>query len=454
MSDVIRLRQDGRGALLPVACKLTGGVSTRFATQDDFAWIDALQKQNSRCVGFRREVEIRKRIETRDILVAEVDGTADFTDGADQAGELLKSLSSAQSVVHAGSVPAGYCMGVDKYMQQGHVGIIYQMCVSRTFRRSLVAATLLQARLDTSAYGTTLYSCWCRQDLEANRFWEAMGFVPVAFRAAGRSTVERLEKKGGAKGGRSGVSGGSRASGAVHIFWQKRVRAGDTRTAWWYPYETRGGAMMEGRVCLPIPPGVHWSAVMPAVLPGDEQRERALKALEDEAKAATQTATRLARGAKPAKSSKPGASKSASGGVVRPAKRRAGPVSAGGFGVGVKVGGVLGETDATADAQRAAAEHAERRATEAEALIAREGAEAAKAKLKAARRANDPALVAHARELRDKWQEHVAANPAMLEDKAAGKYDVSRALGVGGADASLCSAGGLRGVDQPKRLAA
>ncbi|MEM1098778.1 MAG: hypothetical protein AAGH92_08310 [Planctomycetota bacterium] len=451
MSDVLRVRDNGRNGLLPVECKLPGGVSTRFATQDDFAWIDALQKENSKCVGFRREVEIRKRIETRDILVAEVDGTADFTDGAGRAGELPESVSSAQSVVHAGSVPTGYCMGVDKYMQQGHVGIIYQMCVSRTFRRSLVAATLLQARLDTSAYGTTLYSCWCRQDLEANRFWEAMWFVPVAFRAAGRSTVERIGKKGGAKGGRSGTSG---TSGAVHIFWQKRVRAGDTRTAWWYPYETRGGAMMEGRVCLPIPPGVHWSAVMPTVLPGDEQRERELKALEDEANAATKAATQLARRAKPAKSSKPGASKSAGGGVARSAKRRAGPVSAGGFGVGVKVGGVLGETDATADAQRAAAEHAERRATEAAALIARQEAEAAKAKLRAARRANDPALVAHARELRDKWQEHVAANPAMLEDKAAGKYDVSRALGVGGADASRYASGGLRGVDQPKRLAA
>lgn len=389
MSDVIRVRETRQDALLPVQCKLPGGVASRFARQDDFGWIDALQSANSKCVGFRRESEIRGRIESRDVLVAEAE------DGS-------------------GVVPAGYCMGVDRYMQQGHVGIIYQMCVDPAYRRSLVAASLLQARFDTSAYGTTLYACWCRQDLAANEFWEAMGFVPVAFRAAGRSTIEKLRKKGQAQGG-------------VHIFWQKRVRAGDDSTSWWYPYETRGGAMMESRVCLPIPPGVHWSAVMPAVLPGSEQREREVKLLEDAAQQAKKAAAAAAK-----RVSRRGSKKAKRGGaeVVKASARNVGPVRAGGFGAGVMVGGVPGDTDAAAEAQRAWVRAEAQKAEEAAALDAQREAEAAKAKLKAARRKNDPTLVAHARELRDKWQEHVASNPAMIEDKAAGKYDVSRTLGA------------------------
>ena len=39
----------------------------------------------------------------------------------------------------------------------------------------------------------------------------------------------------------------------------------------------------------------------------------------------------------------------------------------------------------------------------------------------------DPKLIAAARELRDRWVDHVARNPGILA--AAGKYDVSRALG-------------------------
>ncbi|MEM1444650.1 MAG: hypothetical protein AAGF84_01215 [Planctomycetota bacterium] len=339
-------------------------------------------------------------------------------------------------------LPAGYCMGVDKYMQQGHVGIIYQMCVPRKFRRSLVAASLLQARFDTSAYGTTLYSCWCRQDLDANRFWEAMGFVPIAFRAAGRSTLEKMKKKQGT------------TRGGVHIFWQKKVRAcdqnacgvGDTSGGWWYPYETRGGAMMAGRVCLPIPPGVHWSEVMPAVLPGSEERERELKLLED----AAQQAKKAAR---PRKGSRP--VKQAPRGDAAVIKRATGPVSAGGFGVGVKVGDAVGQPDAAAEAQKAAAAEVEQQTNVAEALEAQRAAEAAKAEFKAARRKNDPFLVAHARELRDKWQEHVAENPALLENKSAGKYDVTRTLGPAQVDLALGAGCELAGPDDVvQRIAA
>ncbi len=73
-------------------------------------------------------------------------------------------------------------------------------------RRALVGATLLKAMFERSAWGCKLYCCWCAQDIAANHFWEAMGFVPLAFRT------------------------GSRGKGRIHIFWQKRIRRGDTRT--------------------------------------------------------------------------------------------------------------------------------------------------------------------------------------------------------------------------------
>lgn len=54
--------------------------------------------------------------------------------------------------------------------------------------------------------------------------------------------------------------------------------------------------------------------------------------------------------------------------------------------------------------------------------------DAAKKALKASQRKNDPELVAYARELRERWQEHVGANPMMIEDKCRGRYAVGRLL--------------------------
>src|SRR5262249_35034191 len=100
---------------------------------------------------------------------------------------------------------------------------------------------------DRAAWGCKLFCCWCAQDIEANRFWESMGFVPLAFRA------------------------GSESKRRTHIFWQKRIRQGDATTPWWFPAETKGGALMEDRLVFPIPPGTHWSEAKPIVLPRDTQ---------------------------------------------------------------------------------------------------------------------------------------------------------------------------------------
>jgi hypothetical protein len=95
--------------------------------------------------------------------------------------------------------------------------------------------------------------------LEANHFWESIGFVPLAFRAGSRGQAQ----------------GGRRKEGRIHIFWQKRIREGDVSTPYWFPSKTDGGALKEKRIVLPIPPGTHWSDAKPMVVPGFEGAEQA-----------------------------------------------------------------------------------------------------------------------------------------------------------------------------------
>jgi hypothetical protein len=137
----------------------------------------------------------------------------------------------------------GFVIGTDRYFKRDDCGIIYQVCVAPGARRGLVGAALVKAMFDRAAYGCRLFCCWCAQDLEANEFWESLGFVPLAFRA------------------------GSRGKGRVHIFWQKRICAGDTTTPYWFPSQTAGGSIREDRLVLPIPPGTHWRDAKPIILP-------------------------------------------------------------------------------------------------------------------------------------------------------------------------------------------
>ena len=71
---------------------------------------------------------------------------------------------------------------------------------------------------------------------------------------------------------------GSEKKGRVHIFWQKRIRAGDEATPWWFPSKTSGGSIREDRIVIPIPPGTHWDDAKPILLPGDDADAKALPA--------------------------------------------------------------------------------------------------------------------------------------------------------------------------------
>jgi hypothetical protein len=216
-------------------------ISIRPATMDDLPFIDGLQKIHTKQVGWMPTKQFEGKIKLGHVLVAEEPSPLPSPDP--QAGSPGE-----------GAERVGYCIGNDQYFKRDDVGIIYQMNVVPGKQRGFVGASLLKAQFERSAYGCKLYCCWCAQDIEANHFWESLGFVPLAFRA------------------------GSRGKGRVHIFWQRRIREGDTTTPYWFPSQTNSGSIREDRLVLPIPPETHWSDAKPLILPGDAGDSQALPA--------------------------------------------------------------------------------------------------------------------------------------------------------------------------------
>ena len=190
-------------------------IAIRPATMSDLPFIDRLQKMHSKMVGWMPTKQLEGKIGAGNVIVA-----------VDEASQTV-----------------GYCIGQDQYFKRDDVGIIYQMNVVPDRQRSLIGAMLVKAMFERAAYGCRLFCCWCAQDIEANYFWESLGFVPLAFRA------------------------GSRDKGRVHIFWQRRIREGDESTPYWFPAQTTSGSIREDRLVLPIPPGVHWNSEMPRIIP-------------------------------------------------------------------------------------------------------------------------------------------------------------------------------------------
>jgi hypothetical protein len=337
---------------------------------DDLAFIDALQKKHTNMVGWMPTKQLEGKIKLGHVIVAEEEN-AGVRVGVrvrvrpDEEGAVASdpnpnpnlNLNRPLHASPAARTPVGYCIGHDQYFKRDDVGIIYQLNVVPDRRRSLVGATLVKAMFDRAAYGCRLFCCWCAQDIEANHFWESLGFVPLAFRAGSRT---------------KGAGGTPR----VHIFWQRRIRAGDTgekATPYWFPAQTSSGSIREDRLVLPIPPGTHWKDAKPIVLPGDSPETKVLSA-ESEKKPRSKCTQDSGLGTRD--SSK----------------------------ASISTGGLR---FASPKAARGSSKEKPRRA--------------AKKTVK-----NDPRLVAAARELRDRWLEQVNANPSLLASDA--KYDVSRAL--------------------------
>jgi hypothetical protein len=202
-------------------------VCVRVATPADVPFIDRLQKMHTHMVGWMPGKQIEGKIALGQVLIAE----APSPDRAGTNGGPGEGVS------------VGYCVSQDSYMGRDDVGIIYQLNVLPLKQRHLIGALLIRSVFERAAYGCRLFCCWCAQDIQANYFWEAIGFVPLAFRT------------------------GSASKQRIHIFWQRRIREADETTPYWFPSQTKSGALRQDRLVLPIPMGTHWRDAKPIVLP-------------------------------------------------------------------------------------------------------------------------------------------------------------------------------------------
>jgi hypothetical protein len=319
-------------------------VFVRGAVEGDIAFIDYLQKMHGHMVGWFPTKQLEKNIADGHVLIAE---------------------DAAKNAV-------GYCIARDQYMKRDDVGIVYQLNVMPMKHRHLVGATLVKATFDRAAYGVRLFCCWCAQDIQANWFWESVGFIPLAFRT------------------------GSRGKQRIHIFWQRRIREGDETTPYWFPSQTQNGAVREDRLVIPIPPGTHWRDAKPVLLPGLPAPQPDLP-------------KQLPGGAlvKPRPEQPPGAriTKAAVAAIARSKSKHLAGVPAG----------------KAAIITRKGVKYVDRADAPAEEVIAKTKRE------KKPRQKNDPKFIAAARELRDRYIEQINQG-LLLPPSANGKYDVSRQL--------------------------
>jgi len=193
-------------------------VTVRPGTPADIPFMDSLQKIHTHMVGWMPTKQFEGKIALGHVIIA----------------------------MDEHKQPIGYCIGNDQYSGRDDLGIIYQLNVLPMKQRSLIGATLIKAMFDRAAYGCRLFCCWCAQDIQANYFWESIGFIPLAFRT------------------------GSRAKQRIHIFWQRRIRENDTTTPYWFPSQTKAGLIREDRLVLPIPIGTSWRDAKPLILPGTQ----------------------------------------------------------------------------------------------------------------------------------------------------------------------------------------
>jgi ribosomal protein S18 acetylase RimI-like enzyme len=319
------------------------GIAIRQATLADVPFMDSLQKQYNKQLGYFPTKQFEGYVALGAILIAEEKRSTDCADSTDLKNQSAQSAKSVDQPLRL-----GYVISRDRYLKRDELGVIYQLCVAPGTQRKLLGASLIAEVFSRSAYGCRLYCCWCAQDLSANYFWESLGFVPIAFRA------------------------GSAKKKRVHIFWQRRVHQDDVTTPYWYPSSTTGGAIAQDRLVFPIPPGVHWKDVQPIVLPGSAE--------------AAATRQRIG-GPKRSKTKAPPVLPSS---AIRCGGLRVGPVEL--------LPVVKEKVEAPLDAAR------ERKP---------------KAKC-------DPALVAKARELRDRWMDQLNRAAPALGD--GGKYEVGRLL--------------------------
>ena len=129
----------------------------RTATPADFAFVRSLQARNSNAVGFVPIEGVRNYLAAGCITITR--------ENDDQAGYLLARPRVAGAPFIRPIVQAAVCFDARR----------------RRHALSLVDDLARAAFIS----GQLLLQCWCREELEANDFWQAAGFIAVARRHQG-----------------------------------------------------------------------------------------------------------------------------------------------------------------------------------------------------------------------------------------------------------------------------
>jgi hypothetical protein len=325
-------------------------ITFRAGTLADVPFLDQLQKMHSHMVGWMPTKQMEGKIAAGQVLIAESRGSG-FGD------RVSGQMPSPESQNPNPEARVGYCISQDQYNGRDDVGIIYQLNVLPLKQRNLIGASLIKEVFDRAAYGCRLFCCWCAQDIQANYFWESIGFLPLAFRT------------------------GSASKQRIHIFWQRRIRADDEVTPYWFPSMTKSGAIREDRLVLPIPHGTHWRDAKPIILPGMQQTAQPALPPKREKKPFVQKIQPVVSPSRFLKETPPGKAAVVTGGKIRYLDR--------------------GDYVPPPEPEKPKRE--------------------ARPRPK-----NDPKLIAAVRELRDRWLERVNTGGFILE--APCKYNLTRAL--------------------------
>jgi N-acetylglutamate synthase-like GNAT family acetyltransferase len=124
----------------------------RTATSQDLAFIDDLQKKHAKAVAFRPRIALEN-----------------YTN----AGAITLALENDE--------PAGYLLANPQLRYQPEICPIFQAAVAMDAQRRhhgiALLATVAQA---AKAAGKLVIQANCREELEANEFWNAAGFEPIA----------------------------------------------------------------------------------------------------------------------------------------------------------------------------------------------------------------------------------------------------------------------------------
>ena len=127
--------------------------TTRGATLDDLTYIDHLQRKNAEELAFFPKQVFEREVQNNRIILAELNND-----------------------------PCGYIY----HGALGDICRIHQACIQYDLRGQLYGAALVNDLINRcQAFETSTIKLRCGSDIEANKFWQAMGFVCEAVTQGG-----------------------------------------------------------------------------------------------------------------------------------------------------------------------------------------------------------------------------------------------------------------------------